>query len=295
MIYGWIEAEKARRPEMSISTACRVLGVSRSGFYDWRARADAPPSERDLENAELVEEIRAVHAEFPSYGSPRVHQVLVRRNRCVGRHRVARLMRDNDVRAKRGRMLRKRRTAPPKRRPEVGDLVRRKFRADAPNQLWCVDITQIRTLEGWLCAAVIIDVYSRRIISWTIGDHQNQELAIDALKAAVSIRKPPPGGIVHSDRGYQFTSWEWLGIARAAGLEPSIGRVGSALDNALIEAWFSSFKNEALHPRPMPATRQEARRLLVRHIDFHNRQRLHSALGYRTPIEHETHHQSVSA
>lgn len=232
--------------------------------------------------------IEAVHAEFASYGSPRVHRELLAREHRVGRHRVARLMRTHGIRACRGPVKSRPRSAPPARRPEVVDLVKRQFRADGPNRLWCTDLTQIRTGEGWLYAAVVIDVYSRLVVSWSVSDQVRVGTALEALDAAVRGRRPPSGLIVHSDRGYQFTSWEWLGLLRRHGLRPSIGQVGSALDNALIEAWFSSFKNEAVHPFPQAASRAAARQNLFRYIDFHNRRRLHSALGYLAPIDYET-------
>lgn len=203
-------------------------------------------------------------------------------------------MQANGLAAQRGRRRSRPRAAPPKRRPEVADLVRRDFVPDAPNKLWCIDITQIRTQQGWLFAAVMIDAFSRKIVSWATEDRHTNELPLEALNVALAARRPPAGGIVHSDRGYQFTSWAWLGAVRAAGLHPSMGKVGSALDNAMIESWFSSFKNEAIHPHPVLATRADARRALTRHIDFHNRRRLHSALGYNTPADHETNHINLS-
>jgi putative transposase len=267
--------------------ACCLLGVSKSGYYGWKKRVEAPPSPRQVAERQLVAEIEAVHAQFASYGSPRVHKELVARNHQVGRHRVARLMRACGIRARRGRAKSRPRAAPPARRPDVVDLVRRRFEAKRPNQLWCTDITQIRTGQGWLYAAVIIDVYSRLVVSWAVSDQVRLETALEALDAAIASRRPQPGLIVHSDRGYQFTSWDWLGRLHRDGFRPSIGKVGSALDNALIESWFSSFKNEAVYPFGIPATRLHARRLLFRHINFHNRHRRHSALGYIPPTTFE--------
>ena len=285
-MYAYICAEKARCPTFKVATACRVLGVSTSGYYDWRKRVRQPPRGRNAENVALVAEIEAVHGEFSCYGSPRVHQELRARNRRVSRHRVARLMRAHGIRARRGRVKSRPRAAPPARRPEISDLVRR-FHAAAPNQLWCTDATQIRTTEGWLYAVVVLDAYSRRVLSWAVSSQARIDTATEAITAALQDRRPSSGLIVHSDRGYQFTSWEWLSRLEHAGARPSIGRVGSALDNALIESWFSSFKSEALHPYPQPATRLDARRVLFNHINFHNHRRRHSALAYHAPVTYE--------
>lgn len=286
MIYAWIEAEKATNQRLNVAAACRVLGVSRQGFYAWRNSLHTE-SPRQIANQQLLEEIKAIHDEFPAYGSPRIRAVLCQRGQQVGVNRVARLMREHGIQALRGRRRARPRSAPPRRRPEVPDLVQRRFKADRPNQLWCVDTTQIRTRQGWLYAVVIIDVYSRKIIAWTTSKHRTGNLALHALEQAVRSRRPPQGGIVHSDRGYQFTSWEWTAAVEAAGLRPSIGRVGAAHDNALIESWFSSFKNEAIHPYPMPATRTQAQRILFDHINFHNQRRHHSALEYTNPTKYE--------
>jgi len=286
VIYAWIHSEKATNPSFNVSTACRVLAVSRSGFYAWK-RSSETESPRQEANRLLLAEIQTIHNEFPAYGSPRVCVVLRSRGHPVGVNRVARIMNKHGIRARRGRLKERPRSAPPRRRPEIPDLVQRRFKAEAPNQLWCVDTTQIRTRQGWLYAVVIIDVYSRKIIAWTTSNHRTGNLALHALDRAVQTRRPPPGGVVHSDRGYQFTAWEWTAAVDAAGLKPSIGKVGAAHDNALIESWFSSFKNEAVYPYPMARTREQARRTLFEHIHFHNQRRLHSALAYTNPTTYE--------
>lgn len=274
---------------------CRVLDVSRSGFYDWKRRLTGPPSPRAVEDRVLLEQITKLHAELGSYGSPRIHQELIRADVRVGRHRVARLMRENDIRAIRGRRKTKPRAAPPIRRPEIKDRVRRIFDRPRPNMLWFTDLTMIKTGQGYLRAAVIIDAHSRRVISWAAAGHETPNTAYTALRDAIALRKPPPHCIIHSDRGYQFTSETWLTIARKAQMIPSIGQNHSALDNAAMESWFGSFKNEALHPYPQPRTNAEARWILLRYITFYNTRRLHSSRGYQTPIAYETAHAQLSA
>lgn len=275
--------------------ACELLHVSRSGFYGWAKRMSAPPTARQLAERELLVEIEAIHAELPAYGSPRVWHELRARGQGVGRHRVARLMRRNGIVARRGKIKSRPRSAPPRRRPEIPDLVKRRFSTARPDVLWCADITQIRTGEGWVYAAVIIDAFSRRIVSWSTAKDPVLEIALDALRGAIETRRPAPGTIMHSDRGNQFTSWEWLGRLEAARLRPSFGRIGNGLDNAMIESWFSSFKSEALYPYGVPATRADAKRVLFKHIVFHNTRRRHSALGYTNPDSYEAQHATRQA
>lgn len=262
---------------------CRVLGVSRSGYYDWLDRVEAPPAGRAAADAELLAEIKAIHAEFRYYGSPRVHQELLARDHHVGRHRVARLMRSHAIKACRGKVKSRPRSAPVARRPEITDKVSRDFHADAPNALWFTDITQIRTGEGWLYAAVILDAFNREVITWAVANHETPRTAIQALTDAIKIRRPAPGCIIHSDRGYQFTSADWLNLAAARGLQISIGERKSCLDNAAMESWFASYKNEELYPNGQPRTRAEARTRLFGYIWEYNTQRRHSTLGHVSP------------
>jgi putative transposase len=265
---------------------CRVLGVSTSGYYAWAERVSGPATGRAAADRELLAQIRAVHDQFGFYGAPRVHRELLRRSHQAGRHRVARLMRVNNIRARRGKIKSRPRAAPPSRRPEVKDLVRRRFTAPAPNRLWFTDLTMIQTGEGWLRAAVVLDAFNREVISWAVANHETPATAMTALKDAIRVRRPAPGCVIHSDRGYQFTSHEWAGIAAGHGLLVSIGERKSALDNAAMESWFASLKNEAIYPHGQPPTRAAARSGLFQYIHLYNHTRLHSSLGYLTPIEY---------
>jgi putative transposase len=177
-----------------------VLGVSRSGFYDWRQRLTEPLEGRAAENHQLVTEIRQIHAEFAYYGSPRVHRELLARRKSAGRHRVARLMRAHGICARRGKIKSRPRAAPPARRPEIIDRVCRDFSAEAPNRLWFTDITQVRTGEGFLWAAVMLDAFNREVISWATENQESPRTALRALTDAIKSRRPPPGCVIHSDR-----------------------------------------------------------------------------------------------
>ena len=180
-----------------------MLGVSTSGYYGWLKRCSDPPAGRAAHNDALLAQIRQIHAEFAYYGSPRVHRELRSRDMSAGRHTVARLMRRHGIAAHRGKPKSRPRAAPPARRPEIVDLVKRKFRANAPNRIWFTDITMIRTGEGWLYAAVILDAFNREIVSWAVETYDSPGTALRALREAIASRHPQPGCIVHSDRGYQ--------------------------------------------------------------------------------------------
>jgi len=233
----------------------------------------------------LLAEIEAIHAKFAYYGAPRVHRTLHARHR-VGRHRVARLMRLHGIRARRGKVKSRPRAAPPARRPEIVDLVRRRFTAPALGRLWFTDQTVIRTGEGFLHAAVVLDAFNRGVVSWAADTYETPLTALRAFKDAIRAARPAPGCVIHSDRGYQFTAHDWIALARAHRLEVSIGERKSALDNAVIESWFASLKNEEFYPNALPATKTEARTRLFAYVWTYNTQRLHSTLGYRTPAEY---------
>lgn len=273
-----------QRETFPVGQLCRVLEVSRGGFYAWRER---PHSERDRENAELVERIHAVHRENRGvYGSPRVYRALRAAGYSAGKHRVARLMRLEGLRGKAARRFRFIAT----RRcdfPAAPDRVRRDFHAGAPNRLWVADITQVRTRQGWLFLAVILDVFSRRVVGWETSDRTEHALAVRALRIALEARRPGPGLVHHSDRGAQYASADYQELLDRHGLVCSMSRVGNCLDNALAESFFHSLKTEWLYHFTFES-RAQARSFVFDYIEgFYNRSRLHSALGYQSPEQYE--------
>lgn len=262
---------------------CRVLGVSRSGYYDWASRG---PSRHDLEDAAALEKIEAIHADFPYYGAPRMHQALLLQGVRIGRHRVARLLRENGLHARRGRIGTRKRSVPTVRRVEIIDAVQRNFATAEANRLWFTDLTMIRTGEGWLHVAVVLDAFNREVISWATDSQETPRTVMTALREAIKIRRPRPGCVIHSDRGYQFTSHDWIDLAAEHAMVVSIGEKKDPRDNAVMESWFASMKNEELYPIGQPATRAIGRARLFGYIWSYNNHRLHSSLGYRAPIHY---------
>lgn len=266
---------------------CRILGVSRSGYYEWATRG---PSKRDIADAYLLNTIIEVHtAARATYGVRRVHAELVLgMDHHVGRRRVARLMRCHDLAGVHRRRWRHH------QRSEATwpDHVNRKFVADAPDRLWVTDITQHRSSEGWVYCAVVLDVFSRRVVGWSIADHLRTELVLDALEMARMRRRPAPGGgtVLHSDRGSQYTSWLFGHRVREAGLLGSMGKVACAYDNALMESFWGSMQIELLDRRLWP-TRAELASAMFEWIEaFYNPLRRHSGLDYRSPVDFEALH-----
>jgi putative transposase len=280
--YRFIAAEKAR---VSVVRLCRALGVSTSGFYDWQHHQ---PSARARTDAMLVDRIRDVHtASFCTYGAPRVHAELRATGTCIGKKRVARLMRTAGLAGrcpKRFRRTTIRAIAPAAEPP---DLVQRDFNPTAPDELWVSDITYVRTWEGWLYLAVILDAFSRRVVGWALADHLRTELAIDALQMALNSRRPAPGLIHHSDRGGQYLSATYIGQLAAYGIRSSVGRPGTCFDNAAAESFFATLKSELLHRAVWP-TRRHARTAIFHYVEgFYNRLRRHSTLHYLSPDAYE--------
>lgn len=281
MKFAFIQVEKAKLPAAKL---CRALGVSRSGYYAWSHR---PPSAHAVKDAQLVPIIRASHAQSrATYGSPRVHRDLAALSHRVSRKRVARLMRTEGLSA---RHVRRWRATTDSRHdlPVAPNVVARKFNAEAPNRVWVTDMTYVRTWEGWLYLAAIIDVFSRRVVGWAMADHLRTELPLEALGLALGVRHPAPGLVHHSDRGCQYASATYRFELAARNIVCSMSRVGDCWDNAVAESFFATLKVELIYRRPWP-TKAEARAAIHEYIAaFYNPHRRHSALGYVSPMAYE--------
>ena len=276
-----MEREKAHH---AVARLCRVLHVSSSGYYAWRQRQ---PSARAREDAVLTERITQIHrASRGTYGAPRIHAELRATGTRCGRKRVARLMRDAAIIGghRRRTVVTAVRAAP----AEVGeDRLQRQFVAAAPNQRWTADITDVPTWAGFLYLAVVLDVFSRRIVGWAMADHLRTELVVSALEMALWNRRPAPGVIHHSDHGCQYTSLAFGARCQDAGVIPSFGSRGDCYDNAITEAFFATLECELL-ARQTFRTPTQARTALFDDIEgFYNPHRRHSALDYCSPAEYE--------
>jgi len=276
-----IKAEKANYP---LNVLCRTMGVSRSGYYAWEGRS---LSRRRRRNEELVERIRDVHRrKRGAYGSPRVYRELTAQGESASLNRVARLMRDNGIQARRRRRFRK--TTDSKHDlPVAENLLARNFRTEKPDQAWVADISYVWTMEGWLYLAVILDLFSRKVVGWSMADHLRTELPLAALTMALGQRKPEPGMIHHSDRGCQYASGAYRAALSAAGIVCSMSRKGDCWDNAVAESFFGTFRAELTdHCNWM--TKDAARTAIHDYIErFYNRQRRHSYLDYVSPVDFE--------
>ena len=281
----------AHQATFPVTVMCEVLRVSRSGFYAWR---DRPPSVRAQQDTELAEAIRSSHAASDgAYGALRIHEDLKDDGFRVGKKRVARLMREHGivgVSRRRGPRTTTRKAGDPK----GPDLVQREFTADRPNALWVADITYVPTGSGFLYLAVVLDVFSRRIVGWAMAGHLRTELVLAALDMAVVQRKPD-SVVHHSDHGCQYTSLGFGARCREAGVRPSLGSIGDCYDNAMCESFFATLECELLDRRRF-ATKAEARMALFHFIEaWYNPRRRHSALGYDSPVTHERKHREALA
>jgi putative transposase len=278
---------QAHQADFAVSTMCRVLGVSSSGFYEWCQRA---PSARALGNAVVTEQIRMIHQRSDcTYGMPRIRAELLDQGQVVNRKRIARLMREAGLRGvsrRRSFVVTTRRDAKGRAAP---DLVERKFQANAINQLWVADMTYLPTWAGFLYLAVVLDVYSRKIVGWAFSESMTTDIVLSALNMAYVTRQPR-AVIHHSDQGSQYTSVEFGARCKLMGVRPSMGSVGDAYDNAMAESFFASLECELIDRR-IWKTKTQARLDVFSWIEsWYNPHRRHSGLGYQSPNNFEKDH-----
>lgn len=282
MRFALIDAEKAEFP---VRTMCRVLDVSESGFFAWRGR---PASQRQRDDMIYLAHIRtAFELSNRTCGSPRMHRELVDEGPPIGRRRTARPMRDNALVARQKRRF-KRTTDSAHAWPVAPNLLDQNFEADAPDQKWGADISYIWTAEGWLYLAVMLDLFSRRVVGWAVSDRLKKDLALLALRMALATRQPKGSLIHHSDRGSQYCSIDCQAVLRKQGLLISMSGKGNCCDNAVVEAFFKTIKSELIRPVAWQ-TRRRAENAVARYINrFYNPIRRHSTLGYQSPVQFET-------
>ncbi len=290
MRYVFIEHH---RHEHAVCTMCRVLDVSKAGYYAWRGRE---PSARAKADAALVEEIRIVHRQSRSrYGSPRVHRQLRKNGHGCGENRVARLMRLAAIRAKKRRRFRVTTTSKHEH-PIAPNVLERRFLVSgvaSPNRVWIGDITYIPTREGWLYLAVLLDLRSRRVVGWAMAATLSEELAIAALRMALATRRAGAGVVHHTDRGSQYAAKAYRKILDRHGMTCSMSRKGDCWDNAVAESFFASLEWELIEDANWP-TRAQARTAIFEYIEtWYNRCRLHSSIGYVSPDEFEAMEQAA--
>ena len=282
MKYAFI---REQRQHHALVHLCAALGVSRSGYYAWLTRE---PSPRARANAELVTEMQRIHGEVSrSYGSPRMHVELLHRGYSASRGRVERLMRAHGIRAERSNRHRRCRRHREVQPPEPNHLDRQ-FYAARPNEKWVSDITFIETRQGWLYLAVVLDLYSRAIVGWSMRHRLTADIVTDALSMAVQHRDEARGTLVHSDQGSQYTAAGYRNELSRRGMIASMSRKGECHDNAVAESFFHTLKEE-LTGDEMFSTRDAAKQAIFRYIElFYNRKRRHSYLGYQAPLAYET-------
>ena len=281
MRYQFIEHHKHEFP---IIVMCQVLDVSESGFYAWRKR---PTCQRQREDAQIMQEIQQVFSDHQGrYGSPRIHRELYDQGRSVSRKRIARLMQEAELsaRRKRCRVLTTKRDLT---HPVVPNLLNREFTAADPNKKWATDITYIPTAQGWLYLAVILDLYSRMVVGWSMSGNCDENLVERALDQALARRRPSPGLLHHSDRGSQYTSQAYQLRLEQSGIISSMSRKGNCWDNAAMESFFGTFKDECIG-KILYASHDEARLAIFTYLEvYYNRIRRHSTLGYVSPFLYE--------
>ena len=276
---------QAHQPEFRLAPMCRVLQVSRSGFYAWQRRK---PSMRTQANQRLVERMRVLHPQMrEAYGARRMWWLLIRLGERCGRHRVARLRRENGIVAKRRQRFVRTVQARHQESTPIPNRLNQHFAVAAKNRVWAGDLTFVSTRTGWLTVAVLLDLYSRRVVGWAMSTRQTLSVVVEAWWMAWQRRRPAPGLVHHSDQGNQYRATLYQTLLARRGVVPSMSRKGNCYNNAPVESFFSSLKNEVVHHRQFQ-NQAEARYAIAEYIEvFYNRQRLHQALGYRSPEEFE--------
>jgi putative transposase len=282
MTYRFIEDHKGQWP---VRLLCETLEVASAGYYAWRQR---PRSARQQRRDTLLVEVRAIHAEVKArYGSPRIHAELVARGHGCCLNTLAKIMRQAGLAAKTARTFRCTTTDSDHDLPVAENLLDRQFNPSVANETWLADITYIPTREGWLYLAAVEDLYSRRVVGWSMDQHLGSRLVVDALALAVQRRLPDEGLLAHSDRGSQYASAHYQRLLAQHGITCSMSRRADCWDNAPMESFFASLKKELVHGADF-ATRAEARSAICEYIEvFYNNQRRHSSLGYVSPAEYE--------
>ena len=282
MTFAFIERHQQDWP---VRVLCDALAVSPSGYYSWLGR---PPSFQEQRRAALVVLIRGIHSEVKGrYGSPRIHAALEGRVEPCSVNTVAKVMRDNGIRAKTARKFRCKTTDSNHPLPVADNILDRQFDPSGPNEAWVADITYIPTGEGWLYLAIVEDLYSRMVVGWSMAATMESRLVVDALEMAVQRRLPCAGLLAHSDRGSQYASEHYQRLLEKHGVECSMSAVGQCWDNAPAESFFATLKKELVHDEKY-TTRVEAKASIFEYIEiFYNNQRLHSSLGYVTPAAYE--------
>ena len=270
---------------------CRVLRVSRSGYYEWLRR---PESSHHREDRRLSQVITAIHRKSrATYGSRRIKAELTEQGEQVSRNRISRLLKEQGLEVKSRRKF-KVTTNSKHKHPVAPNLLERKFMVDRPNVVWLSDISYIRTAEGWLYLAGVVDLYSRMVVGWSLNRRITKELTLDALNQALKHRRPPSGLLHHSDRGSQYAAGDYQDLLNDNKMICSMSRKGDPWDNAPMESFFATLKTELILHEQF-ATRQEAKRKIFEYIEvFYNRQRRHSTIGYQSPADYEAKQRKVA-
>ena len=281
MKYAWIQQHTDDFP---VDVMCRFTGVSRSAYYDWLHRSETTCEKADSELKEVIKQ--AFSKSRATYGTRRLKEALINHNQRVSRRRIGRLMRETNLACKTKRKF-KATTNSNHDLPVAENLLDRQFKVDKANQVYAGDITYIHTQEGWLYLAVVIDLYSRQVVGWSMAEHMRAKLVNDALVMAIWKRKPAKGLLWHTDRGSQYASESHRGLLKQHGFQQSMSRKGNCWDNAVSESFFHTLKTELINHETYQ-TRAEAKQAVFEYIEvFYNRERLHSANGYLSPVDYE--------